>query len=1604
MEHERKSSSFINGAKQQPDSQMDKKKHNYKLVADPFIHRGQHKVYRFNGLVPGETKVVDVKDPRPRFQRIWCRRQPADLPVPKFKYDQYFVAVVPPKEVTFTNLNDNINNDFLENMCKGFGKIEECKIYFNPKTKKHLGVGKVLFTSSKAAKSCVDKLNQTSKMGNIMTVILDTMGKERQVVIETLIGDRKIGDEDKKREAYDPGDNEFDFGHRKPKIEVYPTPQSETSFSSHSDLGYITATPSLIPNTEPAFNVGYGYDTPSDNLNHQNVPQNYGYSAEPYNQPYTEDFNQTKYATEENNSYDNQPKNEQGYNSRDYDRGNNKGRYDRNGRNRGDNDRGHHKGDGDRRHRRGHYDRDREWDKSRYRDKDNRYRDGDRYNRDSERYNRDNRDNRDNHSDRDRFGRDRDRDKSRHKEKKPDPPPPRPKTPEEEVPRFLSLESRIQSLLNTGSADDSSAKKPADVPEPAHTNNSDNWSRSKSNYSEKSSDRNSQYSGGHDKHSHSDWSHNSSSNHSSWDSRHRDRGGRGDRKSHHSHLMKDSKRRSESPKHSHSNTPLQDENSRGSMESDDRMSLASISSGEQKLHMNPQQSTPFIPPTPVAFTPQTPSYGHMTPASFNQIPQSPFIPSTPSPFTQLSGSSPFMPPTPSSFPPSTPTPFSQATPDAYNQNAPFNQATTSSSFNESSFNQESVSVAGGWPLGFNMNFVDSSAYNRNYLNQYHDNMTNGNMVNSTDRLAMNDRMFISVLNGFVKELKQVMQKDLCKKMVVSSAFKCYEKWWDDEEGRSKTAKLPTTTDKTTEKTGVNKPLSKDAGLSSTLASLFEARHPWGRDGGLEAGLGFGRGFGMGGLLGIRGGMPKLPSFKKKFRPPSPPPVEDEDSKTNMSAATVEHDSDQEDSDRKSRIKRPIVSESEDESEEEKTQSGDEEDESSDESSEEEESEEESSEAESDDEDDDDDEDVEEEDEDVKAEAKDGTSDKEDIDVDVEKVTEDKEDEESSSSSSEEDESKESELDDSKSEASKKPLSPIREEGEEDKTKSKIETETVEEKEKVKEAEKEDEESMEVDVSTVESEEESSTTDSAISPKKPVQESKTLSASTTTATSSSTSSSSSSTESSASPVKSSTPQKVPKKRGPKPKTPPKAPEQIKLPEVSPVPVEATQEVTLADIEKKPYVNPAIAEHDYFAAPPQSGFESDATESADEESSGMSREIWMDHSYCLPPAKYDFEVKGEEIQLDSDTSAWATSFSAKTDNSESDLSDAKVQKKPKKPPAPKGKKAEKLKDITNKLKGSRELASILPPPTPKPKPTYTARSLQEERQIFFEIFSKGIDEEDIRYMKRTYDDLMQSDDPVFYWLSSILWVDHPHTNIPDPTPPRKKRKLDEPPQVKTHRTGCCRTEGYYKLTEQEKAPYLWNARNVSKVSVSKAQATAKKNVQTQRDARSENRRLQSSFAAITEMGDLLKFNQLKFRKKQLRFAKSPIHDWGLFALEPIAADEMVIEYVGQNIRHSLANLREKKYEEDGIGSSYLFRVDHDTIIDATRVGNLARFINHCCSPNCYAKIITMDSHKKIVIYSKRDIDVNEEITYDYKFPLEDEKIPCLCGAQGCRGTLN
>ncbi|CAH1153697.1 unnamed protein product [Phaedon cochleariae] len=150
--------------------------------------------------------------------------------------------------------------------------------------------------------------------------------------------------------------------------------------------------------------------------------------------------------------------------------------------------------------------------------------------------------------------------------------------------------------------------------------------------------------------------------------------------------------------------------------------------------------------------------------------------------------------------------------------------------------------------------------------------------------------------------------------------------------------------------------------------------------------------------------------------------------------------------------------------------------------------------------------------------------------------------------------------------------------------------------------------------------------------------------------------------------------------------------------------------------------------------------------------------------------------------------------------------------------------------------------------------------------------------------------------------------------------------------------------------------------------------------------------------------MKFRQLKLTSKySVGVYRSLIHGRGLFCLRDIEAGEMVIEYAGEVIRSILTDKREKYYNSKDIGC-YMFRVDDNFVVDATMKGNAARFINHSCDPNCYSRVVEILGHKHIIIFALRRILSGEELTYDYKFPFEEDKIPCTCGSRKCRKFLN
>ncbi|KAI1462196.1 histone H3-K4 methyltransferase Set1 [Annulohypoxylon moriforme] len=247
-----------------------------------------------------------------------------------------------------------------------------------------------------------------------------------------------------------------------------------------------------------------------------------------------------------------------------------------------------------------------------------------------------------------------------------------------------------------------------------------------------------------------------------------------------------------------------------------------------------------------------------------------------------------------------------------------------------------------------------------------------------------------------------------------------------------------------------------------------------------------------------------------------------------------------------------------------------------------------------------------------------------------------------------------------------------------------------------------------------------------------------------------------------------------------------------------------------------------------------------------------------------------------------------------------------------------------------------------------------------------------------------------------------------------------------------SGCARTEGVKKILNSEKSKYLPHHLKVQKAREERQLRAAKKDGKDTAAAAAEaaklaaeklvakgnsranrvnNRRfvadLNDQKKTLGQDSEVLRFNQLKKRKKPVKFARSAIHNWGLYAMENINKDDMIIEYVGEEVRQSISEIRENRYLKSGIGSSYLFRIDDSTVIDATKKGGIARFINHSCMPNCTAKIIKVEGSKRIVIYALRDIAQNEELTYDYKFEREIgslDRIPCLCGTAACKGFLN
>lgn len=134
------------------------------------------------------------------------------------------------------------------------------------------------------------------------------------------------------------------------------------------------------------------------------------------------------------------------------------------------------------------------------------------------------------------------------------------------------------------------------------------------------------------------------------------------------------------------------------------------------------------------------------------------------------------------------------------------------------------------------------------------------------------------------------------------------------------------------------------------------------------------------------------------------------------------------------------------------------------------------------------------------------------------------------------------------------------------------------------------------------------------------------------------------------------------------------------------------------------------------------------------------------------------------------------------------------------------------------------------------------------------------------------------------------------------------------------------------------------------------------------------------------------------------KTESRGWGLKALEDIKKGQFVIEYVGELIDDEEFRRRIEEMHKVKEENYYFLTIDKDIMIDAGPKGNLARFMNHSCQPNCETQKWTVGGDTRVGLFSICDIPAGSELTFNYNLQcVGTEKKRCSCGAPNCSGFI-
>ncbi|KAK9501223.1 hypothetical protein O3M35_011977 [Rhynocoris fuscipes] len=128
------------------------------------------------------------------------------------------------------------------------------------------------------------------------------------------------------------------------------------------------------------------------------------------------------------------------------------------------------------------------------------------------------------------------------------------------------------------------------------------------------------------------------------------------------------------------------------------------------------------------------------------------------------------------------------------------------------------------------------------------------------------------------------------------------------------------------------------------------------------------------------------------------------------------------------------------------------------------------------------------------------------------------------------------------------------------------------------------------------------------------------------------------------------------------------------------------------------------------------------------------------------------------------------------------------------------------------------------------------------------------------------------------------------------------------------------------------------------------------------------------------------------------------WGLKTMVDLKKGDFIIEYVGEMIDEEEYKKRVIRKQKDKDENYYFLTIDKDRMLDAGPKGNLARFMNHSCNPNCETQKWTVNGDTRVGLFALVDIPSNTELVFNYNLEtIGNTRVDCKCGAPSCGGYI-